>query len=241
MFRKNHRVSFDTWRALPPRSGQLSIQTSSALALRTQIWFTPEAIILDAFHIIADLLWCWQIFCRLVRVFALRVLIIFGLIFLIVNLTNSPNSATADINDPPETKIDKAPTVQIDTKIIASQAPIFAWPVSKTYISSYFSSFHRGIDIPNQYSSPIKPLAAGSVVFAGWETTGFGNTVVVAHNTGYLSRYSHLSAIDVHAGQGVGRDTILGRIGMTGVATGPHLHFEVYKDGQPINPLTILP
>lgn len=240
MIKKGNLAPYGTWRALPLRNGQISLQNSSALALRTQIWFTPEAIILDALQIINDLLWLWRIFCQLVKVFAIRVLIIFGLLFLIVSLTKSPNLATADIAAPSE-EINQVSTLQISTQIKASPAPVFVWPVPKTYISSYFSSSHKGIDIPNPYSGAIKPLAAGRVIFAGWDAGGFGNAVAIQHTAGYLSRYSHLSAIGVHAGQEVGGDTVLGRVGTTGFTTGSHLHFEVYKDGRPINPLTILP
>lgn len=240
MLKRTNLAPYGAWRVLPLRNGQISLQNPSALALRTQIWFTPEAIILDALQIINDLLWLWRIFCRLVKVFAIRVLIIFGLLFLIVNLTKSPNLAAANLATPPE-EAKKVSTLQISTQIKASQAPVFVWPVPKTYISSYFSSFHKGIDIPNPYGGAIKSLAAGKIIFARWDAGGFGNTVVIQHPAGYLSRYSHLSAIAVHVGQEVGGDAVLGRVGTTGIASGSHLHFEVYKDGQPINPLTILP
>ena len=241
MFRKTNPVPYGTWRVLSLRSGQISIQNPSALVLPTQIWFTPEAIIFDALQIINDLLWLWRIFCRIVKVFALRVLIIFGLLFLVVNLTKSPNLAAANINVLSETAVKDTPTPQISTQIKALQAPTFVWPVPKTYISSYFSSFHKGIDIPNPCGTAIKPLAVGKVTFAGWDSRGFGNTIIIQHPLNYLSRYSHLSGIDVQAGQEVQVNTIVGKVGATGFATGSHLHFEVYKDGQPINPLTILP
>jgi len=243
-------------RVLPLRSGHFSLQSPSALALRlpaialpaggrqasAQIWFTPEAVVWDAFCVVYNVLLVWRLFCRIVDRFALRALVIAGLIFVVASLSDSPNSAVAGVSDYSTSRT--APTnsagLQLSSKIIAVESPIFSWPVPKTYISCNFSSFHHGIDIPNPYGTPVKPLAAGTVVFAGWDG-GFGNTVVIQHNAGFLSRYSHLSKISATRGQKVDNTNIIGSVGASGFATGNHLHFEIYQNGRPINPLTILP
>ncbi|MGE3840666.1 MAG: peptidoglycan DD-metalloendopeptidase family protein [Vicinamibacterales bacterium] len=95
--------------------------------------------------------------------------------------------------------------------------------------------FHRGIDLKAAYGREVPTAAGGRVVFAG-EQGGYGQTVVVDHAGGYRTRYAHLSAIDVSVGQELAQGAIVGRVGRTGRATGPHLHFEVSKDGQTVNP-----
>lgn len=95
--------------------------------------------------------------------------------------------------------------------------------------------FHRGIDLKAAYGREVPTAAAGRVLYAG-EQGGYGQTVVVEHERGYQTRYAHLSAIDVAVGQELATGAIVGRVGQTGRATGPHLHFEVSRDGQIVNP-----
>jgi murein DD-endopeptidase MepM/ murein hydrolase activator NlpD len=82
-------------------------------------------------------------------------------------------------------------------------------------------------------------MAPGSVRFAGW-MEGYGNVVWVDHAGGVLSVYAHLSTIDVSAGAPLGRGEVLGLSGSTGNVTGPHLHFEVWKQGRPVDPVQFL-
>lgn len=95
--------------------------------------------------------------------------------------------------------------------------------------------FHRGIDLRAAYGREVPAAAAGRVIFAG-EHGAYGQTVVVEHPGGYQTRYAHLSAIGVEAGQELATGTIVGRVGQTGRATGPHLHFEVSRDGRHVDP-----
>lgn len=229
-------------RVLPLRSGQFSLQSPAALVLPGQIWFTPETIIWDGLCVVKSIFWFWLFFRRLVSRFALRVLIIACLIFLIVGFANFDNQVAANVpgNSAENQAIKNEAKPHLTASIVASESPIFAWPVPKTYISTYFSSRHKGIDIPNPYGTPVKPLATGVVIFAGWDGD-FGKTVAVKHAAGFVSRYSHLAEISVGSGQKVDSTVTIGRIGTTGFATGPHLHFEVHQKGVPINPLTILP
>ncbi len=127
--------------------------------------------------------------------------------------------------------------VSIKEAVTIEAVPVFKTPVHG-YISTYYSRYHRGVDIPNPTGSPVKPFTDGEVIYADWADGGFGKMVVVKHNLGYISRYAHLSTIEVGVGQKVTTDTIIGKVGSTGNSTGSHLHFEVYQNERPVNPLT---
>lgn len=98
---------------------------------------------------------------------------------------------------------------------------------------------HDGLDIPKPYGTPVYPARSGRVVDAGWNE-GYGQLVIIKHNNGETTRYGHLSKIMVKAGDLVQRGkTMIGRVGSTGISTGPHLHFEVRdKNGKAVNPTT---
>jgi murein DD-endopeptidase MepM/ murein hydrolase activator NlpD len=91
------------------------------------------------------------------------------------------------------------------------------------------------VDLVEEYGAPVHATAAGVVVSAG-VAGGYGNMVEIDHGNGLATRYAHLSSIEVVPGQTVGFGTVLGRIGATGRATGPHLHYEVRIDGEPVDP-----
>ena len=99
---------------------------------------------------------------------------------------------------------------------------------------------HDGVDFPEPYGTPIGAAGVGTVVFAGWNSGGYGNLTVVQHRLGYQTWYAHQSAILVHQGQAVAGGSVIGRVGSTGRSTGPHLHFELRHDGVPINPVPYL-
>ena len=116
----------------------------------------------------------------------------------------------------------------------------FVWPTHFVYISQYFSWYHPGLDLPNPAEPPVNAADGGTVVYAGWDTTGYGNRIDIDHGNGYLTRYAHLSNIFVGLGQLVSRGQNIGQMGSTGRSTGPHLHFEIHYKGIAINPLAIL-
>ncbi len=99
--------------------------------------------------------------------------------------------------------------------------------------------FHKGIDIPASRGTPIGAAAAGRVVFAG-RNGGYGNTVVVEHADGTQTRYAHAERLLVAKGDFVESGQSVATVGSTGHSTGPHLHFEVMRDGRHLNPLKIL-
>ena len=95
--------------------------------------------------------------------------------------------------------------------------------------------FHPGLDFRGQVGDPIQSTASGVVNFAGSQN-GYGNVVRIGLDNGYEILFAHMSKIDVRQGQKVDAGDIVGRVGSTGRSTGPHLHYEVRKDGLPVDP-----
>jgi murein DD-endopeptidase MepM/ murein hydrolase activator NlpD len=87
--------------------------------------------------------------------------------------------------------------------------------------------------------APARATAGGKVVSAGW-AGGYGNMVEIDHGNGLTTRYGHLSAILVNEGQTVEARDVIGKVGSTGRSTGPHLHYEVRVDGEPVDPMRFL-
>ncbi len=100
-------------------------------------------------------------------------------------------------------------------------------------------AFHSGMDFRAEIGHRIKCPAAGVVVTAG-RTGGYGNMVEVRHKGGLITRYGHMNSIYVHEGESVDEGTVLGEVGSTGRSTGPHLHYEVRVDGNPVDPASYL-
>ena len=97
-------------------------------------------------------------------------------------------------------------------------------------------SYHPGLDISAPIGTPVRSPAGGVVVFAGRES-GYGKVIRVSHGYGYTTLYAHLDRFSVKAGDRVERGAVIGQVGMTGRTTGPHLHYEVWKDSEKQNPL----
>ncbi|MDA8083687.1 MAG: M23 family metallopeptidase, partial [Nitrospiraceae bacterium] len=132
-------------------------------------------------------------------------------------------------------------------KNIYLSTPI-GWPVAG-HITSGFGErsdprsgepkFHSGLDIGAEPGSPVKATADGIVSFAGWSGGG-GNLVVIEHGFGYSTYYAHNRLLAVKAGQKVRRGEIVSYVGSTGNSTGPHVHYEVWKEGRAIDPQKFL-
>jgi len=99
--------------------------------------------------------------------------------------------------------------------------------------------FHSGQDIDAAMGDPVVAGASGKVTFVGWQN-GYGQLVAIDHGGGLTTRYGHLSHIDVTQGQAVERSQFIGRVGSTGRSTGPHLHYEIRINDEPVNPLQYL-
>ncbi len=99
--------------------------------------------------------------------------------------------------------------------------------------------FHKGLDVAVAYGSPVKAAASGKVIFSGVRG-GYGNCVMVEHGNGLVTLYGHLSELLVEANDRVKAGQIIAKSGNTGRSTGPHLHYEVHKNNQPVNPRLFL-
>jgi len=136
--------------------------------------------------------------------------------------------------------ISRAQTEQSQT-VQAKSLPFAFQNPHDGYISTHFSAFHPGIDITADLGTAIHPIAPGIVIDEGFNSWGLGLMVVVDHGNGYQSLYGHMEKILVYKGQKVTDSDVLGKVGITGHTTGPHTHLQVSKDGQNIDPQTLLP
>lgn len=132
-----------------------------------------------------------------------------------------------------------------DDPVIEVQNPVdtqkgIQLPLGIYRLNQGFSFFHPAIDLGAEIGDPIKSVKPGVVVYAGYSYDGYGNHVIVDHGKGMTSLYAHLSKIEVKVGQPVTMSTEIGKVGITGHSTGPHLHLEIRQDGRALNPLTVL-
>ena len=158
----------------------------------------------------------------------------------------------------------KNPTLQVGQKVvvpggskpyIARQVQVYSgpapqgssrgsgrlvWPASGS-ISQAYKTYHRAIDIGSYTGNPVRAADSGYVAVAGWSNLGYGYYIVLDHGNGIQTLYAHLSRFFVNAGDSVGQGTVIGNVGSTGNSTGPHLHFEVIRNGVQQNPFNYLP
>lgn len=102
-----------------------------------------------------------------------------------------------------------------------------------------YSRFHAGTDFGAEQGSPILAAETGVVIFAGWYG-GYGNAVILEHGDGLTTLYGHASRLNVREGQTVKKGDVIAAVGTTGLSTGPHLHFEVRRNGKPVDPMAFL-
>lgn len=121
----------------------------------------------------------------------------------------------------------------------APPVPATVAPLQSGYVSSAFGMRHgrphQGVDLAARAGTPIYPVKAGTVIFSGWEA-GYGRSVIVDHGEGLRSRYAHCSTILVRPGEKVTPAQSIARVGSTGRSTGPHLHFELIRNGRHQDP-----
>jgi murein DD-endopeptidase MepM/ murein hydrolase activator NlpD len=115
------------------------------------------------------------------------------------------------------------------------------------YISSYYGyrtdpftneqRYHSGIDLAANRGTPVYATGNGKVIYAGYSYGGYGNLIKIDHGYGLVTVYAHLDKIHIKKGDNIERGQRIGAVGSTGRSTGPHLHYEVQKNNQPVNPL----
>ena len=131
----------------------------------------------------------------------------------------------------------------VNQRLSASTPSI--WPSTGDVSSPYGlrwggSDFHPGVDIADDYGTPIYAAADGVVTEAGWNSGGYGNMVDIDHGNGIWTRYGHAQEVVVTAGQTVKKGQIIAYMGSTGYSTGPHVHYEVHVNGEVVNPASYL-
>lgn len=118
------------------------------------------------------------------------------------------------------------------------------WPISGPITSEFGwrthpitgdQRFHSGLDIGGDYGIPVHAAQAGTVTYAGW-ISGYGNTVIIDHGGGVTTLYGHNQSLAVGEGQSVAQGEVISYCGSTGNSTGPHCHFEVRQNGEPVSP-----
>ncbi|ELS03659.1 metalloendopeptidase-like membrane protein [Xenococcus sp. PCC 7305] len=121
----------------------------------------------------------------------------------------------------------------------------YMWPAQGTFTSGYgwrWGRMHKGIDIAAPIGTPIVAAATGEVIFAGWNSGGYGKLVKVQHPDGSVTFYAHNNRILVRKGQKIKQGQQIAEMGSTGFSTGPHLHFEIRPNGnKAVNPIALLP
>ena len=135
----------------------------------------------------------------------------------------------------------------VDTNGAGRQVATFAWPVAGRITSGFgprvhpilrFARMHRGIDFGAGYGAPVMAAADGQVTKAGW-AGGYGRQVRIAHTGGISTSYSHMSRLVAAPGSFVRQGQLIGYVGSSGLSTGPHLHYEVYRGGTAVNPMGV--
>ncbi|MDW8326168.1 MAG: peptidoglycan DD-metalloendopeptidase family protein [Anaerolineales bacterium] len=119
----------------------------------------------------------------------------------------------------------------------------FIWPTDRHYLvgKNFSWRWHPGLDLGGEYDEPIYAADSGVVVYSGWNTYGYGNTVILDHGNGWHTLYAHFNSVLVTCGEAVTQGQIIGLAGSTGRSTGPHLHFEMRLGGGYVNPWNYLP
>jgi murein DD-endopeptidase MepM/ murein hydrolase activator NlpD len=141
------------------------------------------------------------------------------------------------------------PDARLDwTDLQEINGDLFIWPV-RGYITSLYGyrnspftgarQFHTGLDIGSPMGTPIRAAMAGRVIAVSYDDIS-GNYVVITHHSGYRTLYAHMSVVRVKAGAYVRTGDHIGDVGSTGLSTGPHLHFTVYKNGVTVNPRNLI-
>jgi murein DD-endopeptidase MepM/ murein hydrolase activator NlpD len=149
-----------------------------------------------------------------------------------------PPAAAQPPVQPPQASAPVAPP--IDARPQARAAGRFLWPVRGDVVSSFGAKpgglQNDGINIAAGLGTPVRAAENGVVVYAGNELRGFGNLVLLRHADGWMSAYAHLDEIGVERGAQVQRGQGIGKVGQSGSVSSPQLHFELRRDGRPVDP-----
>jgi len=165
----------------------------------------------------------------------------------VVEVTGSLKRLSSEINAS-EARLKALETLLLDRRLTDAVTPA-GWPAEGGFVSSGFGTradpftgaiaFHEGVDIASRLGSPIHAMADGVVSYAG-EKPQYGRTIEITHGRGLTTRYAHTLSLLVKVGDKVNRGDPIALVGSSGRSTGPHVHFEVLKDGHAVNPARYL-
>jgi len=113
----------------------------------------------------------------------------------------------------------------------------FGWRIHPIYKTQ---EFHPGLDFPSNQGTPVYATGNGSVEFVNFDNSGYGLHIIINHGFGYRTLYAHLSKVSVRVGEKVKRGQLIGYVGSTGLSTAPHLHYEVIKNNEKVNPINYI-
>ena len=157
-------------------------------------------------------------------------------------LEQAPVAKAAPVSPPVKAKVEDAGPV---TRQIAFAAPVRGYAINSPYglrklAVEARARAHKGVDIAAPKGTGVFTAAEGEVIRTGYEPGGYGNFIEVRHPNGMSTVYGHLSRIDVGHGEAVAAGQRIGLVGSTGYSTGPHLHFEVRRNGAQVNPTKVM-
>jgi lipoprotein NlpD len=141
---------------------------------------------------------------------------------------------------PTEAKATEKPVAEATAATVADGAIDWSWPANGNVLNPFNEGSNKGVDIAGKTGDPVHAAAPGKVVYAGTGLRGYGKLVIVRHNAEFLSAYAHNNQILVKEGQTVTRRQVIAEIGSTD-ADSPRLHFEIRRQGKPVDPMKFLP
>ncbi|MEZ4978734.1 MAG: M23 family metallopeptidase [Chitinophagales bacterium] len=134
-----------------------------------------------------------------------------------------------------EEKLQSLPAIQpVSNTDLKRMASGYGWRIDPVY---GVSKFHAGMDFTAPVGTEVYATGKGKAVKVDYSTGGYGNRIIIDHGYGYQTLYAHLSSFEIKAGDEVHRGQVIGYVGNTGKSVGPHLHYEVHKNGEKLNPV----
>lgn len=176
---------------------------------------------------------------HIIKIALIGVVLIGGLIYL-NSFMNSSIAANASNNNINNATVKNNKKLECEAKTVNGKTLMFFHPTNGGVVTSSFGErwgkFHKGMDISKELGNDVLACLDGTVKSKFYEKDGYGNIVILDHGNGLESRYAHLDGFNVNIGDVVKGGDKIATVGSTGRSTGPHLHFEMRIDDNPINP-----
>ena len=152
-----------------------------------------------------------------------------------------PHPAGPQVETKPRAPVKRTPAKSVESlKKQQPEALAWVWPATGRVLRGFSEGGNKGLDISGRTSSPVRAAARGRVVYSGSGLVGYGKLIIVKHNKSYLSAYAHNDRLLVKEGDSVRGGQRIAQMGQTGTQE-VKLHFEIRRDGRPVDPLIYLP